>query len=161
MAFKLSTIWYTFGVDDLKQKDEAYWRARLSPEEYEVLREKGTEPAFTGEYVEKKDDGMYVCKACGFDLFSSEKKYESGTGWPSFYAPATEGSVETKPDDSFFMRRTEVLCPRCGSHLGHVFDDGPTASPSGEPATGQRYCINSCSLKFEPKPKTEGQVDGD
>lgn len=135
--------------EDLKRKPETYWREKLTPEEYEVLREKGTEPAFSGAYVATKDAGTYTCRACGHELFTSQQKYDSGTGWPSFYAPAGEGSVETAPDNSFFMNRTEVLCPRCGGHLGHVFDDGPTALPDGRQATGKRYCINSCSLDFK------------
>jgi peptide-methionine (R)-S-oxide reductase len=124
------------------KKSETEWRAELSPEEYHVLREKGTEPAFTGAYWDNHEDGVYRCRACGQELFSSDTKFDSGTGWPSFFDPMDSDAVETRPDNSFFMRRTEVLCSRCGSHLGHVFDDGP------EP-TGLRYCLNSCSLDLD------------
>jgi peptide-methionine (R)-S-oxide reductase len=123
-------------------KTEEQWQEELTPEQYEVLRRQGTEPPFSGRYVYSKDDGMYRCAACGNELFSSDTKFDSGTGWPSFYAPAAEGKVELRSDNSHFMRRTEVVCARCGSHLGHVFDDGP------EP-TGQRYCINSLSLDLD------------
>ena len=133
------------------QKSEAQWREDLTPEEYHVLREKGTEPAFTGAYWDSKDEGTYRCRACGQELFSSETKFDSGTGWPSFYAPAEDAAVETEEDNSFFMRRTEVQCSRCGSHLGHVFEDGPDP-------TGLRYCINSCSLSLDAA-EDQGQPD--
>ncbi|MFA9504686.1 peptide-methionine (R)-S-oxide reductase MsrB [Natrinema sp. H-ect1] len=117
------------------------WRDRLSDEEYRILREAGTEPAFSGEYVDHKEDGTYACAGCGAELFDSETKFESGCGWPSFYDTDSD-RVETRLDTSHGMRRTEVVCANCGGHLGHVFDDGP------EP-TGKRYCINSVALDFD------------
>ena len=125
-------------------KTEEEWKKVLSPEEYHVLREKGTEPAFSGKYLKKKKKGTYVCAGCGNELFSSETKFDSGTGWPSFWSPVSKDSVEEKVDNRFGMHRTEVRCKKCGGHLGHVFDDSPTP-------TGQRYCINSVSLKFKEK----------
>ena len=124
-------------------KTEEEWRAELGPERYAVLREKATERPGTGRYLDAKADGTYVCGACGAELFSSETKFDSGSGWPSFTEPADSENVELVTDTSHGMVRTEVLCARCGSHLGHVFDDGPGS-------TGQRYCINSCALDLDP-----------
>ena len=125
-------------------KTEQEWKKHLTPEQYRVLREKGTEPSFTGKFVDHKEKGMYVCAACGNTLFSSDTKFDSGTGWPSFDDPVNREHVILKEDVSHGMKRTEVLCGQCGGHLGHVFDDGPTK-------TGQRFCINSCSLDFKKK----------
>lgn len=123
---------------------DADWREKLSPEEYRICREKGTEPAFSGEYWDVFDDGIYRCRCCGEPLFESETKYDAGCGWPSFYAPLAEDKVEEVEDTSHGMRRTEVTCKHCGGHLGHVFPDGPAP-------TGLRYCINSASVKLEEK----------
>ena len=127
------------------KKSEQEWRQELTPEQYEVVRNKGTEAPFTSELNDVKEPGEFVCVACGQPVFSSDNKFDSGTGWPSFDRPMGDESVETEADNSFLMRRTEVLCSRCDAHLGHVFDDGPADT------TGQRYCINGCALEFKPE----------
>ena len=124
------------------EKTDSEWKKTLTPEQYHILREKGTERAFTGKYADTHDTGVYRCAACGNPLFSSETKFESGSGWPSFYKPVAEEAVATEADNKFGMTRTEVLCARCGGHLGHVFPDGPKP-------TGLRYCMNSCALDLE------------
>lgn len=129
-------------MDTKIQKTDEEWRRELTPEQYKVLRQKGTERPFTGEYTTTMEDGIYRCGACGEELFTSDSKFTSSCGWPSFTAPAAKDSVAYHKDGTFGMRRTEVTCTNCGSHLGHVFDDGPGPS-------GQRYCINSVSLKFD------------
>jgi peptide-methionine (R)-S-oxide reductase len=126
------------------EKSEQEWRERLTPAQYEVLRRKGTEPPFTGEYTYSKDDGMFRCAGCGAELFSSDTKFDSGTGWPSFTEPALAEAVELHDDLSHGMRRIEVTCRNCGGHLGHVFDDGPAP-------TGKRFCINSCALELDKR----------
>jgi peptide-methionine (R)-S-oxide reductase len=130
-------------MTDTMKKNEAELRARLTPEQYHVTQEKGTERAFTGAHWDNHDKGMYACVVCGEPLFSSADKFDSGTGWPSFTRPAADVAVESEEDNSLFMRRTEVHCRKCGAHLGHIFPDGPRE------AGGMRYCINSCSLDFK------------
>jgi len=126
------------------ESSENKWKKKLTPEQYRVLREKGTEPVFTGKYWNNHEKGIYKCAGCGTSLFSSEEKFDSGSGWPSFNKPNDEANVEEKVDTKYGMIRTEVLCSKCGGHLGHVFDDGPNP-------TGCRYCINSISLDFQPE----------
>jgi len=137
-------------MTDKIDKTEKEWREALSPEQFHICREKGTERAFTGTYWDTKTPGLYRCAACGEALFSSQEKYDSGSGWPSFWQPLVDGVVETETDQSLGMERTEVHCRRCGSHLGHVFPDGPRP-------TGQRFCVNSLSLQLDPQ---EGDVGG-
>lgn len=134
--------------DHIITRDDAYWKAHLTPEQYRVMRERGTEAPFTGALVENHDTGMYVCAACKTPLFPSDTKFDSGTGWPSFSDVASKGNVALKKDTTLGMTRTEVLCATCGGHLGHVFDDGPRDKG------GKRYCINSCALDFAPEKKS-------
>ncbi len=128
---------------DIKKDD--YWKEKLSPEQFAITRKKGTERAFTGKYYNNKEDGIYKCACCGEPLFSSETKYDSGSGWPSFWKPIEETKIDEESDRSSFMVRTEIMCKKCGAHLGHVFEDGPKQT------TGLRYCVNSSSLDFEKK----------
>jgi peptide-methionine (R)-S-oxide reductase len=129
---------------NLKQMPDSYWKEKLTPEQYKVARQCGTEPPFTGKYVKHHESGIYTCAACGHELFDSKTKYDSHSGWPSFYDVIAKGHVQTKEDTSHGMHRVEVVCANCGAHLGHVFPDGPNP-------TGQRYCINSISLDFKKK----------
>ncbi len=126
------------------RRSEDEWKKILSPEEFRILRKKGTEPAFSGKYADHKKEGVYLCAACQQELFTSKTKYDSGSGWPSFWAPISENNIKKQPDDGLLFHRTEVVCSRCGGHLGHVFDDGPRP-------TGLRFCMNSGALRFKEK----------
>jgi peptide-methionine (R)-S-oxide reductase len=128
----------------MKKKSDKEWKEKLSPQQYYILREKGTEPPFSGTLYHNKDDGMYHCAACGSPLFKSDTKYDSGSGWPSFYEPVSKEAISEHSDDSLGMKRTEITCSNCGGHLGHVFPDGPNP-------TGLRYCVNSVSMDFKKK----------
>ena len=144
-------------MDGVVKTDEQ-WRQELTPAQYKVLRKAGTEPPFTGEYFDCHEDGMYRCAGCGAELFASDAKFDSGTGWPSFTEPAVAAAVELHTDRSLFMTRTKVVCRACGGHLGHVFDDGPRHGPK---ATGKRYCINSCAIALDRSaagPSAGGEV---
>ena len=132
---------------DLKSMPDEYWKKKLTPEKYRILREKGTEAPFTGEFNNNHKTGMYACGACGQELFSSKTKFDSGSGWPSFDNPINRKNIILEEDNSLGMTRTAIVCKNCGSHLGHLFDDGPKET------TGQRYCINSCALDFHPQEK--------
>ena len=140
-------------LENSAMKTEEEWRGCLTPEEYRILREKGTEMAFSGKYNNHKEEGVYKCAACGEKLFSSETKYESGSGWPSFWKPISKEKIATESDNSLFMSRVEILCNSCGGHLGHVFDDGPRP-------TGLRYCVNSVSLDFESLKSKSSEIRG-
>lgn len=136
-------------MEDFKNKSDEEWKKSLTPEQYTVLREKRTESAFSGEYHDSKEEGMYVCRGCGAKLFSSDTKFDSRTGWPSFYQSVSGDALDEEIENIHGIQRTEVLCSQCGGHLGHVFLDGPEILPDGRQTTGKRYCINSVSLEFK------------